>query len=745
MKSLKNITYPATCEYRSNRYYAPVHFFVDAFGVSKSLDLLLGYFSSTALNALALGFVPFLIEGGKMRMVINDVLSSDDKGAIIDGFADKSLKSRSILTIIDDLRSLSHPGKHTLNCLSWMIANDRLNIKIVRPKYTKGIMHVKSGVFSDGNDKVAFKGSCNFTAQGILGNIEEVSVKQSWNSKVDANSVVETQEYFDEVFGEMDETLEYLDPESVQEAIVDGASKMTLEELMIEEQSLLKEFYSEVENDHLLENKFDQLNETIAIYQTSPRFPFPQGPRVYQKEAYEAWCKNDKKGVFAMATGTGKTITALNCLLNEYQINQKYQALIFVPSIALIQQWEKECKQFNFKNIIKVCSGENWMPKLSKLSLQRRLDPSHSFVIITTYKSFLSKKFKNFHHVFSKNDLLIADEAHNMGSAQFLTSLSGIKIQNRIALSATLHRQYDEIGNKKINEFFESNPPYTFSYDMKAAIENDVLCQYDYFPHVVYLTSEELSEYAEISTKLYKFFDGSTGKFKKDPVVDMLLLKRKRIIHKAENKKVMFERISREEYSKRNSLKYSLVYVPEGYEVHSDNDVNECYDSMEELKLLNQYTKIVSSINKNIIVHQFTADTKNRESTLKDFGEGKIDVLTSMKCLDEGVDVPRTELAFFCASTGNPKQFVQRRGRVLRTHKDKHIAIIHDLIVVPECTDHSDATFPMQQSLVKSELERVVNFSFLARNKFHTFNELKEVCTHFKINLFTVEENIQDK
>ena len=134
------------------------------------------------------------------------------------------------------------------------------------------------------------------------------------------------------------------------------------------------------------------------------------------------------------------------------------------------------------------------------------------------------------------------------------------------------------------------------------------------------------------------------------------------------------------------------------------------------------------------MVKQYTASTSNRDNVIKGFQNGEIDVLTSMKCLDEGVDVPRSELAIFCASTGNPRQFIQRRGRVLRTHKDKAFAVIHDLVVVPETND--ETTFEMEKSMIKKELERVVDFSTLALNKPDTYNELKSILNYYNLNLY---------
>lgn len=187
-------------------------------------------------------------------------------------------------------------------------------------------------------------------------------------------------------------------------------------------------------------------------------------------------------------------------------------------------------------------------------------------------------------------------------------------------------------------------------------------------------------------------------------------------------------------------IKYTLVYVPEGNK--PDNNEADIFDKTDEIDtdeeamhLIDEYTRIVRDINSRIVVRQFTSSSKDREPMLKDFAEGKIDVLTSMKCLDEGVDVPRSELAIFCSSTGNPRQFIQRRGRVLRTHKDKHMAVIHDLVVVPDNCFKGES-FELEKSLVVSELKRVRDFALLSENLFDTDNELRDVLNHYNLSIF---------
>ena len=443
-----------------------------------------------------------------------------------------------------------------------------------------------------------------------------------------------------------------------------------------------------------------------------------------------------------MATGTGKTITSLNCLLEIYKRLGYYKALILVPTITLVEQWEKECAKFNFTNVIKVCSKySGWQTSLANIRMLELSNPDNkqSYVIISTYASFIRPA--NFIELnqFPKNKLLlIADEAHNMGSGLIAKRLNDIKYLRRIGLSATPERQFDEEGNARLMEFFGCNRVYTFEYSMAEAIRNKALCKYYYYPHLVELTSEEMLQYIELSKKIAKIINREDDDSRE--ILKRLLLKRKQIIHKAENKKSIFEDILKEHQEKTGSLKYTLVYVPEGNQL--DDQGADVFDTTEQIKddedtihLINEYTRIVRDVDSHIVVRQFTSESTDRDIMLADFAKGNIDVLTSMKCLDEGVDVPRSELAIFCASTGNPRQFIQRRGRVLRINDDKRFAIIHDLVVIPQINFDPDC-YELEKSLVSAEINRVRDFALLSENCNDTLNALDDVLNQYQISIF---------
>ena len=723
------------CEWSNDRDYKtgsanePVQFYLDGLANSTQFDLLLGYFSSAAINLLSVGFATFISKGGKMRMVINHLLSEADRNAIQD--AESTNKTFDLTDVVSLGRIFDDYDRHFFECLAYLIAEKRIEFKVIKPKNGKGIAHYKSGVFSDGVDKIGYKASCNFTLYGLSENLEELEAFLSWENGRSNKLIRKQLSIIDSYFNESDEDVNYLNSEDIEVAIKDNFGKKDIEELVVQEEELLKRKMNLIQNPNVKKTIL-KLHEEIDLIRRQPKFPYGSGPREYQIEAFNNWVANGYKGLFAMATGTGKTITSLNCLLNIYFESKSYKAIIIVPTVSLVEQWKKECIKFNFKNIITVSSKENWADNLSFFNTASKLIDT-SYIVIVTYASFVKPKFQAQFELLPKETILIADEVHNMGSPGVQKILGNIHLERRIGLSATPDRKYDEGGNHAIESFFNDKPPFIVSFSMEKALELGWLCEYLYYPHIVRLTEREQEEYMKISKQLYMYLDPVTKSYQKSPIVEMLLLKRKRIIHKAINKKEEFKEIVESEFNKRGNLKYTLIYVPEGVENNYEVDDIDA-ETEEDIILIDEYTKIVSNTDDSLMIKKFTANSRNREEILKDFEIGKIHVLTSMKCLDEGVDVPRSELAIFCSSTGNPRQFIQRRGRVLRLHNDKLHAVIHDLVVIPD-VGQGESTFEMEKNIIKGELARVVDFSRLAINKTHTFEVLKGVLDYYNLSL----------
>ncbi len=729
---LKECDWSLDRDYKTGSLDEPLQFYLDGLANSNEFSLLLGYFSSSAINLLSVGFATFISKGGKMKMVINHLLSSKDKEAVEKANGESLNKVFDLTDVVSLGRVLDEYDTHFFECLAYLISEKRIQIKVIKPKNGKGIAHYKSGVFTDGQDSVGYKASCNFTLYGLSENLEELEAFLSWENGRSNKLIKKQLRLIDDYFSERDEDVEYISINEIEVVLKDKFGKKDINELLVQEEQLLKKKQSLISNIKL-KNTIGKLFNDIEIIRRTPKFPYVEGPREYQINAYNSWVDNDYKGMFAMATGTGKTITSLNCLLNEYKKTGIYRAIITVPTTALVEQWKKECTKFNFKNIITVSSKENWDNNLAFFNTASKLIDT-SYIVIVTYASFPRPKFQSYFTQLPKDTILIADETHNLGSQGLLRLLPNIHLEKRIGLSATPHRKFDEAGNTSIQEFFNDEPPYIVSYSMEEALKIGWLCKYTYHPHIVKLTDQEMEKYKELSLQLLRMgmFDKETGAFRSSPEIEKKLLERKRIIHKAANKLDAFKDILRSEFDKRKNLKYTLIYVPEGIETSFD-ETDFIEETEDENRLINEYTRAVSNTDDSVMVKQFTSNSSNREDILKNFEESKIHVLTSMKCLDEGVDVPRSELAIFCASTGNPRQFIQRRGRVLRLHKDKIHATIHDLVVVPEIDDIS--TFEMEKGLVKKELERVVDFANLAMNKTDTYEILKKIIEYYNINL----------
>jgi len=728
--------------YRYGDYFSPEKFFNDCLENSNEFDLQLGYFSSATISVLSDGFASFISRGGRMRLIINHIVSQEDKEAINKGVNGGVIDCFDLSNFELLRQTFDEYQQQFFECLAFLINNKRIDIRIIRPRNKKGIAHIKSGQFRDGDSTTSFTGSANFTISGLFNNIEEIKIDRSDSvDRMVQKRIANQREEFDSIMSHRKRNIEYLSPDKLVSAIKSNYGNKDIEELLNVEQQLRK-----LKKQRGQEEREGATNKVCEdSFYDEPQFPYPTGPREYQKEAFENW-KDKQQGLFAMATGTGKTLTALNCLLEIYKRKGYYKALILVPTITLVEQWEVECRKFRFVRIVKISSkNPSWREEIRRIRFDERQcfdDENISFIIIATYSSFARQNVFDILNDFSRNQmLLIADEAHNMGAPGILKKLGDIKYIRRIGLSATPERQFDEQTNKRLEHFFGVNGKYTYEYSMEEAIKNGVLCRYYYYPHIVQLTDEEMEQYAELSTKISRYFNFNSGTFEKaDDVLTALLLARKRIIHKAANKLPMFRKIIAKRFDEHGSLKYTLVYVPEGSipnDMRADifDNRESISDDQDSIHLIDLYTRAVCDVDKYVTVRKFTGDTQDRDSVLGDFAAGRLQVLTSMKCLDEGVDVPRSELAIFCASTGNPRQFIQRRGRVLRTHKDKKYSYIHDLVVVPKVMPGTQS-YRMEQSLLAGELKRVYDFSSMSENPSQAQMELLDVMNYYGLNLF---------
>lgn len=723
-KLFRDIEFPSHYEYSSDSEHIPFEFYTEVFPLARKVDLFLGYFNSYTFSILSESFAEFIYYGGSVRLITNHYFTKEDYHNLVEEtkLEDLNIKERFYNNIQNLKKSLDSKGQQFFDCLKYLKAKGRLQIQPVMFG-NQNMTHHKKMLFYDDQDCVLTNGSMNFTPAGILKNGESFQVEVPWGGTTSKNRIKAEQERFEKVFTKQHQHYTYLNPTEVEKVIDDVGNEKELQDLLLNFED--ENTYTRKKVQQLKEKQKLRYKELIEQIENEPKFPYPSGPRDYQKEAYKNWVENDYKGVFAMATGTGKTITSLNCVLQEYKKDKKYHAIILVPSIALINQWEEEVKGFNFKSILKVGGGNKWENELANFASNLSWGITNNLIIISTYGSFVTDRFQKYFKKIQDKFTLIADEAHNMGASQIKKRLGVISVEKKIGLSATPKRVYDPEGTDAIDHFFEDKTPYTYSFTMERALKEERLTEYKYYPRIVELQTDEHEKYIEISQKLLKFFDFDKGEFKKDPIVERLLLQRKNIIHKAYNKVECFKGIVKE-LEKANKLKYVFTYVPEGYIYDEDG---------EGERMLNDFMRASVEVCENLKINSYTSEDEDLKGILKGFSDGKIEMLFAMKMLDEGVDVPRAEVGIFASSTGNPRQFIQRRGRLLRKHKNKANAVIYDMVVVPPLDKPNADYYRMERNQVKNELRRVGYFSSLSMNFYDTKNTLENICQKYELNI----------
>lgn len=722
----------------------PAEFFLDALINSTKFDFALGFFSTSGFRALALGFAYFIVNGGTMRIIINNILSSEDKEAIQRGqyASPEELVEEQLTRNIEDLYdSLSRYDKHFFDCISWLIASKRVEIIAVTPSSNAfGIAHHKFGIFQDMNNNItAFNGSSNFSNTALFQNLEALSCYRSWtNDQSDIDRINYFRSSFDQIWDGSSNNVQRVSIEKVKILITDRFPVKDISELLQGEAELIDLMgTSDLTglNDNtgiqLYKKKLYELKARLLYLpeESGPHLPLGVIPRDYQLQALQNWQQSDCVGFFEMATGTGKTITALNCALELYKEEGSIRVIVLVPTLPLANQWKEEAEKFNFSNVVVANSKQpKWAQQILRL-LNLSFTQDLSFIVIATYATFATERFQSIVSKLKSDTLIIADEAHNFGTERHIKNFPH-NLKRRIGLSATHKRHFDKEGTESVMRFFNAERDVTFRLDMEEAIERGFLCKYYYYPRIVTLTEEELQRYKEISKKLFKFYDPRTGRFIDNKAVTMLLLQRKRVIDKATEKINCLRKILEELTEHHKPLKYTFVYVPEGKPDVFDDD---------DQRLINDYSRVINK-EFGLKQHQFIGTTSDRSVILQKFADGYINVLTAMKCLDEGVDIKRAEIAIFSASTSNPRQFIQRRGRILRTHPDKSFASVYDMIVAPDINIHSyDESLSMERSIMLRELNRVSEFASMAINKYAALDSLRDAAERYGIDIFLEE------
>ena len=661
---------------------------IPGFQAAEKVDCMVGFFSSEVLASLAPGLAAYIASSeNNFRLIISPLLRAEDQTAIEEGLksaeevADTMLEE---LTITEDLIQ-----RHTLKCLSWLLKERRIEIKIALMR--DALFHPKVWLFANGEDIVAAHGSSNVTYAGIRKNIEQIAVSRSWQ---DPNQSYITDK-LGYAFGRLwdhkdDDCIVVPIPEAVKQQLLrnySAESPPTEEELnkLYRQATKVKEKSPSFENSSIPETGF-----AIPSW-----LKYDEGPFAHQGKAVNAWCETGYRGVLEMATGSGKTITSMISAYRLYEESKPLLIVVAAPYVPLIEQWCNEIAEFGLKpiNLTTVGGAAKRASALEKLKRRFRLGLSDVEVIVVSHDTLCTPEFFEAVSDFDGEQLLIADEAHNLGRASFIENPPEF-FKYRLGLSATPIRQYDVEGTEALFEFFG---PVSFRFTLEEAIGN-CLVEYDYYLHPVELTETEMDDWFDLTARIKQNVWRIEGG-KPDEYISKLLRDRRALLETASEKISTLKTLLDKEDTK--TLKHTLIYT-------SDKGPQQ----------LNNVNRLL--LDKNILFHQLTAEeTSNREQTkqiIRSFQNAEIQVLTAKRVLDEGVNIPQICKAFILASTTVERQWVQRRGRLLRTCSTigKTYSIVHDLLSLPPKMD--DGLDEDARSLVRSELRRAQEFARLARN-----------------------------
>ncbi|WP_414527306.1 DNA phosphorothioation system restriction enzyme [Nodularia chucula] len=453
------------------------------------------------------------------------------------------------------------------------------------------------------------------------------------------------------------------------------------------------------------------VRERQGSYQT--RQPLPGCPilpaslqlRPYQRQAITSWFANNGRGTLKMATGSGKTITALAIACELYQQINLQVLLVVCPYRHLVTQWARECEKFNLQPILAFENLRTWQSQLSTQLYNLRSGSQNFVTVITTNSTLIGDGFQSQLKYFPPKTLIIGDEAHNLGAPKLEENLPR-RVGLRLALSATPERYFDDYGTQSLFDYFGSVLQPEFN--LKDAIAQGALVHYLYYPILVELTEAESLAYLKLTKKigralLYRERENSQrGNLEDNEDLKPLLMQRARLIGTAENKLTAL----RELMETRRESTHTLFYCSDGSQETGQRS------SLRQLKAV---AKILG-VDLGYRVSTYTAHTslKERETLRCQFESGELQGLVAIRCLDEGVDIPAIQTAVILSSSGNPRQFTQRRGRVLRPHINKERATIFDMIVLPPDLDRE--TIEIERNLLKKELRRFVEFADLADN-----------------------------
>ena len=689
-------------EYRSFNDNIVKDFYIPVLGEAILYQRAVGFFSSSALVMLANGIEGLIKNGGRIEIVASPRLSKEDVDEISRGYELRKVIEQALLRELDAL-----PVEcETLSYVASLVATGKLDIKIAFLSSHKEIAmyHEKMGLMTDGDGNViAFSGSMNESENAFSMNYEAFDVFCSWTE--DKKRVQKKQLAFQAIWEDYEpgiQTIEFPD--------------VVCRKLYSYNQELAGRYpeVSEQEN-------FNAHPEG-AMY-----LPVHFHARPYQENAVVEWKKHGYRGIFDMATGTGKTLTALLGLWQLFTDNQERLAIIITcPYQHLVDQWVEDIETFGIRPIIGYSDSpqKKWKKNLEQAVRSFRLGVLNFFCFITTNASFVTKKVQEQMGLLGADTVYVVDEAHNMGAGYYRKYLPE-NIGYRLALSATLERYQDEAGTAALSSYFGEK---CITYSLKEAIRSGMLTRYYYYPILTYFDRDELDDYLGLTVQISQAMKKKNGKMVLSEYAKQLLMRRSKIIAGAKGKLPELKR-QMEPHISENHI---LIYC--GSATIKENEDDEF--GRRQIDLVSE----MLGNDLGMRVGRFTSreNIKERAQIRDAFSKGDLlQALVAIKCLDEGVNIPNIQTAFILASSTNPKEYIQRRGRVLRKALGKNYAVIYDFVTLPfpvnEIGTQRESVIHATKGLIKRELIRMLDFAELAENPSKTFDLVYELKHGFNI------------
>lgn len=712
-------------EYRSLEKSIVQSFFLPLMGESILYQRAVGFFSSSALACNSYGISQLIKNGGRIELIASPELSGEDLEAIRLGYElrDDIVERKIIDSLLEPINKFQE-GR--LNLLATYIADEKLEIKIAFVDTNKkiGIYHEKLGLLHDKEGNiVSFSGSMNESENGFVGNYETIDVFCNWREPERVSDKVKA---FSNIWNNVETGVVTKRFPSVEKAILDKY-KRTGVNYHIDEQEFKFEFN---ENDY----KYISIKDEI----TMPADTLYD----YQNRAIEKWKEYNYCGIFDMCTGSGKTYTAIGAIKQLHDDNDgKLAVVIAVPYQHLVEQWVDDLNDFNINPVVGYSGrGNGYRNELKKQIFDYNLGVKKFICFICTNATFRISEVQDIIGQLRNDVLLIVDEAHNFGSSSLMNLLTD-RYKYRLALSATLDRYGDPIGTEKLYRFFGQK---CIEYTLEEAIADHKLTEYYYRPVVVYLSQDELEAYEQISKEIKQYiYADKNGKMVVSEKAKKLAIKRARIVAGAAGKIDKLQEVIRP-YIHDNNM---LIYCGATNVFSEDADYQ---DTSNDIRQIDYITRILGD-KLNMNVAQFTSkeDMEQRRNLIERLKEGEeLQGLVAIKCLDEGVNIPSIKTAFILASTTNPKEYIQRRGRVLRTFSGKSYAEIYDMITLPMTPNQADNVSTQELglviSLVKNELNRMYEFKSISLNPYDADKIIDGVKAVYGLNEIEEFEDIAE-